>query len=127
MIESEWIKLLVKFKGKCQICEKQISAGEYALWSKSSKKIKHFDCKNNNNNNKVKKETVEKDSGLNLRCFLCGNAVQNMSPDDFDFLNRASQKDLIFLCKSCLENPKSYLKYQEIIYEKIKKIVKLKS
>ncbi|HSF01294.1 MAG TPA: hypothetical protein VLA48_10425 [Nitrososphaeraceae archaeon] len=126
MIESEWIKLLVKFKGKCQLCEKQISAGDYALWSKSSKKIKHLDC-NNNNNNKVKKETDERDIGLNLRCFLCGNTVQNISPDDFDFLNRRSQKDFIFLCKSCLENPKSYLKYQDIIYEKIKKIVKLKS
>jgi hypothetical protein len=126
MIESEWIKLLIKFKGKCQICEKQISAGDYALWSKSSKKIKHLNC-NNNNNNKVKKETVEKDIGLNLRCFICDNAVQNISPDDLDFLNCESQKDSIFLCKSCLENPKSYLKYQDIIYEKIKKIAKLKS
>jgi hypothetical protein len=126
VIESEWIKLLVKFKGKCQLCEKQISAGDYALWSKSSKKIKHLDC-NNNNNNKAKKETVERNIGLNLHCFLCSNAVQNISPDDFDFLKTASQKDSIFLCKSCLENPKSYLKYQDIIYEKIKKIVKLKS
>ena len=126
MIESEWIKLLIKFKGKCQICEKQISAGDYALWSKSSKKIKHLNC-NNNNNNTINKETVKKDIALNLRCFICDNTVQNISPDDLDFLNRESQKDSIFLCKSCLENPKSYLKYQDIIYEKIKKIAKLKS
>ena len=126
MIESEWIKLLIKFKGKCQICEKQISAGDYALWSKSSKTIKHLNC-NNNNNNTVKKETVKKDIALNLRCFICGNTVQNISHDNLDFLNRESQKDSIFLCKSCLENPKSYLKYQDIIYEKIKKIAKLKS
>lgn len=124
MIGSEWIKLLIKFKGKCQICEKQILAGEYALWSKSSKAIKHLDC---NNNNKVKKETSEKAIVPNLHCFLCGNAVQDRLPNDFDLLNREYQKDTIFLCKSCLENPKSYLKYQEIIYEKIKKIAKLKS
>lgn len=126
MIESdEWIKLLVKFKGKCQICEKQILAGQYALWSKSSKKIKHLDCKNNNNN-KVKNEPNKKDSGIILHCLLCGTAVQIIYPDDF-FLDHESQKDSLFLCKSCLENPQSYLKYQEIINEKIKKIVKLKS
>jgi len=126
MIESdEWIKLLVKFKGKCQICEKQILAGQYALWSKSSKKIKHLDCKNNNNN-KVKNEPIEKDSGIILHCLLCGTAVQIIYPDDF-FLDHESQKDSIFLCKSCLEYPQSYLKYQEIIKEKIKKTVKLKS
>lgn len=125
MIESEWIKLLVKFKGKCQICEKQIVAGEYALWSKSSKKIKHFDCKNNNSN-KIKNESIEKNSGIILHCLLCGTAVQTIFADDF-FLNRESQKDSIFLCRSCLENPSSYLKYQEIQEEKIKKIVKLKS
>ncbi|HYZ95836.1 MAG TPA: hypothetical protein VE524_04410, partial [Nitrososphaeraceae archaeon] len=100
MIESdEWIKLLVKFKGKCQICEKQILAGQYALWSKSSKKIKHLDCKNNNNN-KVKNEPTEKDSGIILHCLLCGTAVQITYPDDF-FLDPESPKDSIFLCKSC--------------------------
>lgn len=125
MIESdEWIKLLVKFKGKCQICEKQILAGQYALWSKSSKKIKHLDCENNNNN-KVKNEPTGKDSGIILHCLLCGTAVQTY-PNDF-FLDHESQKDSLFLCKSCLENPQSYLKYQEIIYDKIKKIAKLKS
>lgn len=126
MIESdEWIKLLVKFKGKCQICEKQILAGQYALWSKSSKKIKHLDCENNNNN-KVKNEPTGKDSGIILHCLLCGTAVQITHPDDF-FLDHESLKDSLFLCKSCLENPQSYLKYQEIIYDKIKKIAKLKS
>jgi hypothetical protein len=126
MIESdEWIKLLVKFKGKCQICKNQILAGEYALWSKSSKQIKHIDCKNNNNN-KVKNKPIEKDSEIILHCLLCGTAGQIIYPDDF-FLEHKSQKDSIFLCKSCLGNPKSYLKYQEIIHEKIKKIVKLKS
>ena len=125
MIESDdWIKLLVKFKGKCQFCEKQILAGQYALWSKSSKKIIHLNCKNNDNN-KIKNEPIKKDSGKIQHCLLCGNAVQFVYPDDF-FLDHESQKDAIFLCKSCLENPRSYLKYQEIINEEIKKIVKLK-
>jgi hypothetical protein len=126
MDESDWIKLLVKFKGKCQSCDNPISPGEYALWSKSSKKIKHLNCKINNNNNSAK-EQVEKSSGLQLRCFLC-NTVDEISISLLnDFLYHEGQESSIFLCKSCLENPKSYLRYQEIMYEKVKKIAKLKS
>ncbi len=126
MNESDWIKLLVKFKGKCQKCDNPISSGEYALWSKSSKKIKHLNCKINNNN-KMVTEQVEKYSGLQLRCFLC-NTVDEISIHLLnEFLYHEGQESSIFLCKSCLENPKSYLRYQEIMYEKVKKIAKLKS
>src|SRR5215208_6679769 len=41
---NDWIRLLVKYKGKCSICGKEISAGQYALWSKSSKVIRHNEC-----------------------------------------------------------------------------------
>jgi hypothetical protein len=34
--------LMVKYKGKCKECGKEISFGEYALWSKASKTIKHI-------------------------------------------------------------------------------------
>ena len=122
MSEAEWIKLLVKFKGKCQSCENPISPGEYALWSKSSKKIKHLECKTN-----IAKEQAEQYSELHLECYLC-NTVEDISIYSFkDFLYHESQKDSIFLCRSCLENPNSYLRYQEIMYEKVKKIAKLKS
>ena len=126
MSEVEWIKLLVKFKGKCQSCDNPISPGEYALWSKSSKKIKHLECKTDNNN-KIAKEQAEQYSVLQLQCFLC-NTVEDISIYLFnDFLYHESQKDSIFLCRSCLENPNSYSRYQEIMYEKVKKIAKLKS
>ena len=126
MSEVEWIKLLVKFKGKCQNCDNPISPGEYALWSKSSKKIKHLECKTNNNN-KIAKEQSKQYSVLHLECFLC-NTVEDIAIYLFkDFLYHESQKDSIFLCRSCLENPNSYLRYQEIMYEKVKKIAKLKS
>jgi hypothetical protein len=126
MSEPDWIKLLVKFKGKCQSCENPISPGEYALWSKSSKHIKHLDCKINNKNDTAN-EQVEKYSGLQLQCFLC-KSVNNISISLVnEFLYDGSQENSIFLCKSCLENPTSYLSYNEIMYEKIKKIAKLKS
>lgn len=126
MNESDWIKLLVRFKGKCQSCDNPISSGEYALWSKSSKKIKHLNCKTNNDN-KIATEQVEKYSGLQLRCFLC-NTVDEISIYRLnEFLYHEGQESSIFLCKFCLENPKSYLRYQEIMFEKVKKIAKLKS
>lgn len=126
MSEPDWIKLLVKFKGKCQSCKNPISTGEYALWSKSTKQIKHLDC-NINNNNDMPNEQVEKYSGLQLQCFLC-KSVNNISNSSLnEFLSNESQENSIFLCKSCLENPTSYLSYNEIMYEKIKKIAKLKS
>lgn len=126
MSEPDWIKLLVKFKGKCQSCKKPISTGEYALWSKSTKQIKHLDCKINKNNDTAD-EQVEKYSGLQLQCFLC-KSVNNISISLVnEFLYDGSQENSIFLCKSCLENPTSYLSYNEIMYEKIKKIAKLKS
>jgi hypothetical protein len=126
MSEPDWIKLLVKFKGKCQSCKKPISTGEYALWSKSTKQIKHLDCKINKNNDTAN-EQVEKYSGLQLQCFLC-KSVSNISISLVnEFLYGGSQENSIFLCKSCLENPTSYLSYNEIMYEKIKKIAKLKS
>jgi len=126
MSEPDWIKLLVKFKGKCQSCKKPVSTGEYALWSKSTKQIKHLDCKINKNNDTAN-EQVEKDSGLQLQCYLC-KSVNNISISLVnEFLYDGSQENSIFLCKSCLENPISYLRYHEVMYEKVKKIAKLKS
>ncbi|HET8793548.1 MAG TPA: hypothetical protein VFM31_07125 [Nitrososphaeraceae archaeon] len=122
MIDSDWIKLLVKFKGKCIECQKQISAGEYALWSKSSKKIKHLECNTNNKNINIK--SIEKTPETVLCCSLCDKAVENLSSDYL--LNDSNQRESIAICETCLENPNSYLKYQEIIHQKIKKIVKLK-
>ena len=125
MSEPDWIKLLVKFKGRCQSCENSISPGEYALWSKSSKQIKHLNCEINNNK-KTAKEKVEKYSGLQLQCFLC-KTVDNIPISLLkEYLYHESQENSIFLCKSCLENPRAYLRYHEIMYEKVKKIAKLK-
>jgi hypothetical protein len=125
--ESDWIKLLVKFKGKCQICENPISTGEYALWSKSSKQIKHLNCKINNNNNETRKEPEKKSLKLQLECFLCKTS-DNIDPFLLkELLYNESQENSVFLCKLCLENPTSYLRYQEVMLEKVKKIAKLKS
>jgi hypothetical protein len=126
MSEPDWIKLLVKFKGKCQICENPISPGEYALWSKSSKQIKHLNCRINNTN-ETRKEPKKESLKLQLECFLCKTS-DNIDPSFLkELLYNESQENSVFLCKSCLENPTSYKRYQEVMLEKVKKIAKLKS
>ena len=126
MSESDWIKLLVKFKGKCQICENPISPGEYALWSKSSKQIKHLNCRINNTN-ETRKEPKKESLKLQLECFLCKTS-DNIDPYLLkELLYNESQENSVFLCKLCLENPTSYKRYQEVMLEKVKKIAKLKS
>jgi hypothetical protein len=41
---NDWINLTVKFSSSCKSCGKKISKGELALWSRSSKSIKHVEC-----------------------------------------------------------------------------------
>ena len=81
----------------------------------------------NNNNNETRKEPEKKSLKLQLECFLCKTS-DNIDPYLLkELLYNESQENSVFLCKLCLENPKSYLRYQEIMYEKVKKIAKLKS
>lgn len=40
---SDWIPITLKFRGKCVECGKEITSG-LALWSKSTRAIKHLDC-----------------------------------------------------------------------------------
>jgi hypothetical protein len=73
---NDWIRLLVKYKGKCSICGKEISAGQYALWSKSSKVIRHNEC----TVPQLPATTEKRDPGTNRQkptaakvdCFICG-------------------------------------------------------
>jgi hypothetical protein len=79
---NDWIRLLVKYKGTCSACGKEISAGQYALWSKSSKAIKHSECKASQ-----PPATTEKKRGRDTNrqqtttaaaevdCFICGRPV----------------------------------------------------
>ena len=40
-----WVALLVRFAGKCKECGGPIPSGNYALWSKTLRAIKHLDCR----------------------------------------------------------------------------------
>jgi hypothetical protein len=49
---NDWLEITIKFRGKCCECGKEITSGQ-ALWSKSTKAVKHLNCPSRNANNKA--------------------------------------------------------------------------
>jgi len=75
---NDWIRLLVKYKGKCSACGKEISAGQYALWSKSSKAIKHSECNISQTATTEKKQVdinTQQSMATKVDCFICSRPV----------------------------------------------------
>lgn len=110
-----WIKLLVKYKGKCAVCGKEIPSGEYALWSRASKTIKHMKC-----------ETMQAEPAVavadELKCFICGKATGCASCVFEADCNRAAAEAC--LCEQCFSEKDVYQNYQQAFVAKMPKIKK---
>lgn len=114
---SDWIRLLVKYKGKCAECGKEIPAGEYALWSRASKAIKHVKC-----------ETAEKEKILEvpeLNCFICGRPA-GCAECGFEADCDRQAVSQACICNQCLEDKQAFANYQQAFVEKARKIAKVK-
>jgi endogenous inhibitor of DNA gyrase (YacG/DUF329 family) len=127
---NDWIRLLVKYKGKCSACGKEISAGEYALWSKTSKAIKHSECKAYHPATTEKRDQdtnrQHKTSAVNVDCFICGRPVEtdNSGFEIEDYgIHAVSQASI---CNRCLEDKNAYQNYQHAFLEKIQRVAKVK-
>ncbi len=128
---NDWIRLLVKYKGKCSVCGKEISAGEYAFWSKSSKVIKHGECKAllplTTGKNGTDKNRQHKTAAVNVNCFICGMpaAATNSGFDADDYnIQTLSQA---YICNRCLEDKNVYQNYQHAFIERIQRVIKVKT
>jgi hypothetical protein len=117
---SDWIRLLVKFKGKCAECGKEIPAGEYALWSKGSKAIKHEKCK-------VQKAEIEDNlpSVPELDCFICGKPA-GCAECGFEADCDRQAVSQACICSQCLEDGQAFANYQQAFVEKARKVAKVK-
>lgn len=124
MIQSDWIKLLVKFNGKCSVCGKLIKSGEYAFWSKISKSIKHLDCFVQNNR-QIEEHEIKKSSSQ-AECLFC-KASSSLFINDNQNMGEKTDPKLFFICNACVNDPGCYGKYQYLLLEKMNRIVKLKS
>lgn len=117
---SDWIRLLVKFKGKCAECGKEIPAGEYALWSKGSKAIKHVKCEITSAEKKDEKPDVQE-----LDCFICGRPA-GCAECGFEIDCDRQAVSQACVCGTCLEDGKAYENYQRAFVEKALKVAKVK-
>ncbi len=117
---SDWIRLLVKFKGKCAECGKEIPAGEYALWSKSSKAIKHEKCEARQS--EKKEEGKEKPQEVpELDCFICGKPAGCIECGfEADCDRQAVSQACI--CSQCMEDKQAYANYQQAFVERARKV-----
>lgn len=118
--KSDWIRLLVKYKGKCAECGKEIPQGEYALWSRISKAIKHVKCESG------RPSEIKSDfQVLELECYVCGKSAGCMDCGFEADCNRALVSQAC-ICNNCLSEKDAYENYQEVFAAKMRKLAKVK-
>lgn len=121
MSEKEgWIRLLVKYKGKCAQCGKEIPAGEYALWSKSSKAVRHVKCEMG-----AAPDVEPKASVMELECFVCGKSAGCADCGFEADCNRALVSQAC-ICSQCLAEKNAYENYQQAFLAKMRRVAKVK-
>jgi hypothetical protein len=134
-MDDDWIRLLVKYKGKCSACGKEITAGQYALWSKSSKAIKHSEC-NTTTNSSQTVTTEKKQVDMNRQrsmvakvdCFICRRPVARKDSEFVEFDSYGKQSiSQASICNECLEDKNAYQNYQYAFIERIRKVAKVKT
>jgi hypothetical protein len=117
---SDWIRLPVKFKGKCAECGSEIPAGEYALWSKAGKAIKHVKCEAVSAEKKEFKPEVQQ-----LDCFVCGKPA-GCAECGFESDCDRQTVSQTCICSQCLEDKQAFANYQMAFVEKARRVAKVK-
>lgn len=132
---DDWIRLLVKYKGKCSACGKEITAGQYALWSKSSKAIKHSEC-NTTTTSSQTVTTEKKQVDMNRQqsmatkvdCFICSRPVARKDSEFVESDSYGKQSiSQASICNECLEDKNAYQNYQYAFIERIRRVAKVKT
>lgn len=119
--KGDWIRLLVKYKGKCAECGKEIPQGEYALWSRTSKTIKHVECESTSSSEEKKAAPV-----LELECYVCGKSAACAECGFESDCNRALVSQAC-ICNQCLSEKNAYENYKEVFLSKMRKVTKGKT
>lgn len=128
-----WIRLMVKFKGKCKDCGKEIVMGEYALWSRKSKAIKHITCSVESAYPSSDRAGVQVEASLllpKLDCFICRRSVSynecGINPGDREYLvlqeAKTERAQIPCICDTCMADRKVYDNYQAAFSERLSDI-----
>ena len=137
--KTDWIPITLKFRGKCIECGKGITSGR-ALWSKSTKTIKHLDCSIRKADQETSTDYEQPAAhGKELqssrpkqywktivpKCFICGKEESVDHQYDFDESDIFIQdKCQYYICRSCLQKEGAFETYRQTFLQKIKKFVK---
>jgi hypothetical protein len=146
---NDWLEITIKFRGKCCECDKEITSGQ-ALWSKSTKAVKHLNCPSRNvdNNKTIASTSLEENAThdprkkefatakqrrslqqtIELKCFICGNktkSISNDNNDSVDYIEYYNDKSHhAYICQSCLKREDVYEAYQQSFLQTINKYLK---
>lgn len=115
-----WIRLLVRYKGKCAHCSKEIEQGEYALWSRAEKSIKHEKCEASQTTAADKEGPTDE-----LDCFVCGKSA-GCGECGFESDCNRSVVSQACICSSCMADASAYSNYRQAFLDKMRKVAKVK-
>jgi hypothetical protein len=132
----DWIPITLKFRGKCIECGKELTSGR-ALWSRSTKSIKHIECSQGKADQEISNSTREPithgqeikaknkryEEAIVQKCFICDKWVD----DEYTSLRYSEymkSKSHSYVCRSCLQNENAFENYRQTFLQKIKKLSK---
>jgi hypothetical protein len=132
---ADWILINLKYRGKCIGCGKEITSGR-ALWSRTTKSVKHLDCSVSNPSQTSSYEEMssikQKTSGQKRykkaivpTCFICGRAQpeeDEYNIDEYPYLKEIKSQS--YICMPCLQREDAFEAYKEAFLQKIKRYMK---
>ena len=100
-----WIKITMKFDGKCLVCNQKIKAKEIGLWSKGIG-VKHEKCA---------------EQSVDIKCIICDGEAGCKTCEFLENcdLQKVSQ---MCLCKKCEGSDDLFLTYQNAIIKKFPRL-----
>jgi hypothetical protein len=133
---SDWVRLLIKYKAKCRECGKEILSGEYALWSRGSRSIKHIKCAihedgpsssytKDSNTSSNRSSTSFSMQQRDTPCYICNKLINCLECGFEEKSNRydiQAKTSVICICNECLMNSEAYETYQKQFIAKMSKI-----
>ena len=96
-----WIKITMKFDGKCLVCNQKVKAKEIGLWSKGIG-VKHEKC-------------AEKSA--DIKCIICDGEAGCQT---CEFLQNCDLQKVsqMCICKKCEDSGDLFLTYQNAVIKK---------
>ena len=100
-----WIKITMKFDGKCLVCDQKIKAKEIGLWSKGIG-VKHEKCA---------------EQSVDIKCIICDGEAGCKTCEFLENcdLQKVSQ---MCICKKCEGSDDLFLTYQNAIIKKFPRL-----